>query len=212
MRVLDLGCGPGSITVGLGPRAIGLDRHPVTVPGLPVVAGDGARLPFRDGSFDAVYANAVLQHVPDAAAVVSEVRRVAGPGAVVGLGDVDWDARLLHPADPLLERGQRIQEALRDGGDVRVGRRLRGLLAGAGFEGVEVAVTGSAVGTAEAVAATARFEGDWFEAPEVVEHVTALRLSNPAEMAAVAAAWRRWGADPAACSATCWFTAVARAP
>jgi hypothetical protein len=77
---------------------------------------------------------------------------------------------------------------------------------------VEVAVTGSAVGTAEAVAATARFEGGWFEAPEVVAHVTALGLSDPAEMAAVAAAWRRWGADPAACSATCWFTAVARAP
>jgi SAM-dependent methyltransferase len=212
MRLLDLGCGPGSITAGLGTRSIGVDLHAVAVPGVPVVGADGARLPFPDASFDAVYANAVLQHVPDATAVVREVRRVARPGAVVGVGDVDWDARLLHPADPLLERGRRIQEALRDDGDVRVGRRLRGLLTAAGFERVEVAVTGSAVGTADAVAATARFEGAWFAAPEVVEHVTALGLSAPEEMAALAEAWRRWGGDPGACSATCWFTALAWAP
>ena len=211
MRLLDIGCGPGSITTGLGARAVGLDLHPVAVPGVPVVGGDGARLPFRDAVFDAVYANAVLQHVPDAAAVVDEVRRVARPGAVVGVGDVDWDARLLHPADPLLERGAAIQEALRDG-DVRVGRRLRGLLSASGFARVEVAVTGRAVGTAEAVTATASFEGAWFAAPAAVEHVTALGLSDPEEMAAVAAAWRRWGADPGACSAACWFTAVGWAP
>lgn len=211
MRILDLGCGPGSITRGLGPGTVGLDAHAVAIPGVPVVEGDGARLPFPDGSFDAVYANAVLQHVADAAVVVAEVRRVVRPGGVVGVGDVDWDARLLHPADPLLTRGQAIQEALR-GGDVRVGRRLRGLLTTAGFDRVELTVTGTAVGTAEAAAAAAAFEGAWFAAPEAVEHVTALGLSDPDEMAAVAEAWRRWGDDPAACSATCWFTALAWAP
>ena len=212
MRLLDLGCGPGSITAGLGTRSIGVDVRAVAVPGVPVVGGDGARLPFPDASFDAVYANAVLQHVPDAAAVVREVRRVVRPGAVVGVGDVDWDARLVHPADPLLERGARIQEALREGGDVRVGRRLRELLTGAGFERIEVAVTGRAVGTAQAVAAAASFEAAWFEAPAAVDHVSELGLSDPEEMAAVAAAWHRWGTDPGACSATCWFTALAWAP
>jgi SAM-dependent methyltransferase len=212
MRLLDVGCGPGSITTGLGTRSIGIDRHPVPVQGVPVVGAVGASLPFADASFDAVYANAVLQHVPDAAAVVAELRRVARPGAVVGVGDVDWDASLLHPADPALDRGRRIQEALRAQGDVRVGRRLRGLLAAAGFERVEVAVTGNAVGTAGAVVGTATFEAAWFEAPEVVAHVTALGLSDPDEMEAVAGAWHRWGQDPGACSAALWFTALAWAP
>lgn len=212
MRLLDLGCGPGSITRGLGTRSIGVDLHPVPVEAVPVVGADGTALPFPASVFDAVYLNAVLQHVTDPLAVLREVRRVARPGAVVGVGDVDWDAHLRHPADRLLERGQQIREALREPGDVRVGRLLRGLLAAAGFERVEVGVTGNAVGTDAAIAGTAAFEAAWFEAPEVVDHVTALGLSTADELAAVAAAWRRWGEDPAACSAALWFSALGWVP
>jgi SAM-dependent methyltransferase len=212
MRLLDLGCGPGSITQGLGTRSIGVDLRPVRVEGVPVVGADGIALPFPDAVFDAVYVNALLQHVVDPLAVLQEARRVARPGAVVGVGDVDWDGHLLHPADPLLDRGRQIREGLRDRGDVRVGRSLRGLLAEAGFDRVELTVTGNAVGTAAAVAGMAAFEGSWFAAPEVVAHVTALGLSSEDEMAAVAATWRRWGDDPAACSATLWFTALGWAP
>ncbi len=208
-RVLDLGCGPGSITVGLGARTIGVDLDPVPVEGVPVVGADGAALPFPDAVFDAVYLNALLQHVPDAPAVLREVRRVARAGAVVCAGDVDWGGHLLHPPDPLLDRAQQIREALRPSGNVRVGRELRGLLRAAGFERVELTVAGNAVGTDEAVGAMARFEGAWFEAPEVVDHVTGLGLSDHAEMAAIATAWRDWAADPGVCSATLWFTALA---
>jgi len=212
MRLLDLGCGPGSITVGLGTRAIGADLHPVRIDGVPVVGADARALPFPAGVFDAIFANALLQHVADALAVLREARRVARPGAVIGVGDVDWDGHLLHPRHPLLERGRQIREAVRERADVRVGRRLRGLLAAAGFEGVEVGVTGEAAGTSRAVAAMADFEREWFEAPEVIAHVTVLGISGAEEMAAIAAAWRRWSADPAACAATLWFTALAWAP
>jgi hypothetical protein len=75
-----------------------------------------------------------------------------------------------------------------------------------------VTATGNAVGSATSVAATARFEVAWFDAPEVVAHVTELGLSAPDEMAAIAEAWRQWGTDPAACFATLWFTALAWAP
>jgi SAM-dependent methyltransferase len=212
MRLLDLGCGPGSITAGLGTRSIGVDLAPVAVEGVPVVRGDGSALPFPDASFDAIFANALLQHVTDPHAVLREARRVARAGAVIGVGDADWDSRLVHPADPLLERGDRIREAVRTAGDVRVGRRLRELLTTAGFERVELTVTGTAAGTADAVAGAGAFEASWFEAPEVVAHVGALGLSEPDEMAAIARAWRRWSVDPRACSASTWFTAVGWAP
>jgi SAM-dependent methyltransferase len=212
MRLLDLGCGPGSITKGLGTRSIGVDLAPVAVEGVPVVRGDGVALPFPDSVFDAIFANALLQHVDDPLAVLGEAQRVARPGAVIGVGDVDWDSRLLHPEDPLLERGERIREAVRSTGDVRIGRRLRELLTAAGFVGVELTVTGTAAGTPEAVAGAGAFEGSWFEAPEVVAHVTELGLSEPDEMSAIATAWRRWAADPRSCSASAWFTAVGWVP
>jgi SAM-dependent methyltransferase len=212
MRLLDLGCGPGSITGGLGTRAVGLDLRPVPVEGVPVVGADGAALPFPAAAFDAVYANALLQHVADPLAVLQEARRVARPGAVIGVGDVDWDAHLLHPSEPLLQRGREIREALREEGDVRVGRRLRGLLTAAGFERIEIGVTGSVTATGTAVAGMGEFERSWFEAPEVVAHVTALGLSGADEMAAIAGAWGRWSADPSSCSASLWFTALGRAP
>jgi SAM-dependent methyltransferase len=212
MRVLDIGCGPGSITTGLVGRAIGVDPDPVAVAGVPVAGADGAALPFGPDVFDAIHLNAVLQHVADADAVLREALRVATPGAVIGVGDADWGGQLLHPADPLIDRGRAIQQVLRSSGDVHVGRRLRGLLAAAGFERVEVSVTGRAVGTAEAIAGMAEFERGWFEAPEVVAYVTDRSVSDPNEMASVASAWTRWAADPGAFVATLWFMALGWVP
>jgi SAM-dependent methyltransferase len=213
MRLLDIGCGPGSITLGLGvPDSIGIDREPVAVEGMRVCAADGVALPFPDATFDAVYSNATMQHVADPLAVLREARRVARPGAVIGVGDADWDGMLQHPQEPLVQRGYAIREALRAGGNVRVGRALRGLLHDAGFERCELTVTGTALGTDEAVFWTAETEATWFEAPEVIAHVTALGLSDAGELASIAAAWRRWGSTPGASSATFWFTALGWVP
>ena len=43
----------------------------------------------------------------------------------------------------------------------------------------------------------------------VIDLVTERGLASPEEMAAIAAAWRRWGADPAATVARHWFEAIA---
>lgn len=177
MQVLDIGCGPGSITAGLPGEVIGVDVHPVPIPGSPVAAGDGGALPFADSVFDAVYMNAVLQHVADASAVVCEARRVMRPGAAIGVADTDWGTRIMHPYDPLLDRGQQIQEQARPTGNIRVGRELRGLLVGAGFERIELATEGRIVGSAAAISQMAAFERGWFDAPEVIAYVTELGLS-----------------------------------
>lgn len=212
MRVLDLGCGPGSITRGLAGRVIGLDLHPLPIEDLPVVRGDAMVLPFPDQVFDALYLNAVLQHVDDAGALLREARRVARPGAVIGVGDADWGSRIMHPHDPLIVRGQQIQESVRGTGNVRVGRELRGLLTGAGFERIELAVEGRVVGSEAAAGHMAAFERGWFEAAEAVAHVTELGVSHPEEMEEVALAWTRWSADPGACATSLWFTAVGWCP
>ncbi|MGW0480117.1 class I SAM-dependent methyltransferase [Nonomuraea sp. NPDC003214] len=95
VRVLDAGCGSGVVTAGAlarGARVTAFDadaamaglaarRHPeaeVVVAALP-------SLPFRDGTFDAVAGNFIINHAPDTAAALRELRRVARPGAGVAL-------------------------------------------------------------------------------------------------------------------------------
>ena len=90
-RALDLGCGAGDFTAVLddvGARTIGADvaeaalgrarvRHPQLR--FELVPTEGP-LPFEDGSFDLVWASEVIEHVPDTARWLSEVRRVLVPG------------------------------------------------------------------------------------------------------------------------------------
>ena len=89
--VLDLGCGTGRAMARLQPllpdgRLFGIDPSADLLgiaaaktgsTGAKLVRGDGMRLPFRDESIDAVVATAVLHHVSEPSAVVSEMLRVA---------------------------------------------------------------------------------------------------------------------------------------
>ena len=98
MRVLDLGCGPGTISVGLAEAVapgelLGIDLEESQVAMARGAAeagghgnatfhvGDATDLPFEDDEFDAVHCHAVLMHIPDTGAALAEVRRVLKPGA-----------------------------------------------------------------------------------------------------------------------------------
>src|ERR1043166_9295318 len=86
-RILDLGCGPGVSTKFLPPGAIGgdyaismLHRARRRRPTVPFVALDGAALPLRTASVDAVTFHSVLYLLPDQRGALREVFRVLRPG------------------------------------------------------------------------------------------------------------------------------------
>ena len=88
-RVVDVGCGIGDLTERLAREAdvpvVAVDLSPrmaelAQARGLPAVNGDIERLPFRDGTFDAVLANRVLYHLPDLDAGLAELARVLRRG------------------------------------------------------------------------------------------------------------------------------------
>ena len=90
-RVLEIGVGTGRYAVPLqksGVEVVGVDiAARMVARGLEkglrdIVFADGARLPFRDGSFDAVTSNHVLHLVPDWRTVLREAERVLRPAGV----------------------------------------------------------------------------------------------------------------------------------
>jgi SAM-dependent methyltransferase len=154
-RVLDCGCGPGSITVGLARWApdgqtVGIDIGADQLDGARALARDlGVRnvafrqgsifdLPFPDDSFDVVFSQTVLFHVPHPQKALAEIKRVLRPGGVVALRDAINASMFIWPDDPLVRDISRVVRlgALRSGGNPDVGQELGTLLHAAGFDDV----------------------------------------------------------------------------
>ena len=118
-EVLDVGCGPGTITVDIGQRVgpgrvVGVDRAGEVLEqarelaaaqgatNVEFAVGDVYALDFPDDSFDVVHAHQVLQHLTDPVAALREMLRVCRPGGVVGVRDADYAAMTCFPDVPRL--------------------------------------------------------------------------------------------------------------
>lgn len=227
MRLLDCGCGAGSITIGLAAavapgEAIGIDIHPdnvqlasanaaaAGVANLTFRRADIYELPFDDGSFDAVFIHAVLQHLGDPAAAVAEAYRVVRSGGLVAIGDADLDGFLIHPNSPGLERWSRLSVELRehDGGSPHAGSRLREWLSGAGCARTVASATARAPGTIEEARMPAAWNAAYAAAPEFADYAVGAGLIDREELETIASAWRAWGESAGAFMATFWCHAV----
>ena len=153
MRVLDVGCGVGDVTImiarllGEGGHVVGVDidasalekaRARVdrsTRGSVEFALGDISELPASFGGFDAVVARRVLMYQADAASTLSSMRGVLKPGGLVIVQEHDA-ARVLDERGlfPLHERvaGWIWQTVAREGADVHMGSGLYGLLRDAG--------------------------------------------------------------------------------
>ena len=152
MRLLDCGCGPGSITVDLARavlpgEAIGIDlREDALAQGRALALERGMasvtfetasvyRLPYPDGSFDAAFACAVLQHLAAPLAALKEMRRVLKLGGVIGIVDGSSTITFRYPTNSLLDKWDRLRALEREhnAGHPSDALRLRALLREAGF-------------------------------------------------------------------------------
>ena len=108
-KVLDVGCGPGTITAGLADRVprghvTGIDAAQEVIDqasaaaggrgNLDFATGDVYALDYPDDSFDVVHAHQVLQHVGDQVSALREMRRVTRPGGLVAVRDADFGGKI----------------------------------------------------------------------------------------------------------------------
>ena len=171
LRVLDFGCGPGTITVGLA-RAVdpgevhGIDAE-VSQIDLARAAcdagghanatfhvGDVTNMPFEDNFFDVAHYHAVLMHVPDTAAVLAEVKRVLKPRGLLASRESIIASCFLDPVGNNLSHGWDVFGRLLagNGGHPQMGKELKNLVVEAGFTGARVSASFDFFNSAEDVA------------------------------------------------------------
>jgi ubiquinone/menaquinone biosynthesis C-methylase UbiE len=210
LDVLDVGCGPGTITVDLAARVapgrvLGIDVSPDPLDearaaaeraGVPVTfeVGDVYALTQDDDSFDVVHAHQVLQHLTDPVAALREMARVCRPGGVVAVRDVDYGAFVTFPADPGLDRWLDLYHrvARANGAEPDAGRRLLSWAHAAGLRDVTATASTYCYASSEERQWWGRSWAGRATSSAFAEQAVGYGLASEDELQEIAAAWLRW--------------------
>ncbi|KAJ5453623.1 uncharacterized protein N7458_004579 [Penicillium daleae] len=191
MKILDIGCGPGTITVDVAAHVpqghiTGLERAGAIltqaranaqakgVTNIDFVEGDANALSYADDTFDVVFCHQVLQHVGDPVGMLTEMKRVVKKGGdCCGEGGGLW----------------------RNGGEPNAGRMLHAWARRAGFDDVQCSCTMWCYASKEDVK---WWSESWVDrslkssfATTAIEH----GLAAKEDLERISQAWREWGQD-----------------
>jgi ubiquinone/menaquinone biosynthesis C-methylase UbiE len=225
MHLLDAGCGPGSVTLGLAEavapgRVVGIDKQGVLVERAQVLAAargittarfevaDVYELPFADHSFDAAFVNGVLMHLREPLRALKQLRRVLRPGGIAGVRDPDWGTTLYVPTTPLLEQwlAMRVRVRQHNGGDPFLSRSYRRLLLEAGFVRVEASASVDSAGSLEGTFRHAAFLEAQLQG--LARTVVMQGWLDRRTVDAVATEIKAWARLPEAFAVTTWCEAI----
>jgi SAM-dependent methyltransferase len=210
-RMLDVGCGPGTITLDLARRVApghvtGIDASPdvvadaeaqrveEAVENVDYSVGDVYSLAHGDASFDVVHAHQVLQHLSDPVKALAEMRRVLKPGGVLAVRDSDYGAFTWSPPEPGLARWLALYHEItaRNGAEADAGRFLLGWVRSAGFADVTMTSSTWTFADPDARAWWGDLWAERIERSAFADQAVSNGLADEEELHLIAQSWRAW--------------------
>lgn len=212
-HVLDVGCGPGSITADFAllaapGRVIGMDRSAdvvklanetyTDIENLTFQTGNVYDLDFSDESLDVIHAHQVLQHLTDPVAALREMRRVARPGGIIAIRDADFHGMTWYPPtaelDEWMDTYQQLARSNRAEPDA--GRHLIAWAQQAGLTNIEPSSSNWLYATDERRRWHAKVWSERVVHSAFAEQSLERGLADRPQLERLAAGWLRWGEAP----------------
>lgn len=213
--VLDVGCGPGTITVDfaglVAPGTVtGIDNVPAPLDiartnaeqagqgNVTFAQADVYSLPYEDDSFDVVHTHQTLQHLTEPVAALSEMRRVCKPGGLVAAREVDFGGMEWFPRsrgmDAWLELYYSVARA--NNGEPDGGRSLKYWARQAGLHDITCTTSSWCFATDEERGWWGGLWADRVRQSSFAEQAKEYGLATREDLDQVAAAWREWIDSP----------------
>jgi 2-polyprenyl-3-methyl-5-hydroxy-6-metoxy-1,4-benzoquinol methylase len=211
-RVLDVGCGPGTLTADLAEHVapgevVGIDLAASVVAEANALGVDRALTNLRfeladlhsierpEGGFDVVHAHQVLQHVTDPVGTLRAMAGLLAPEGIVAARDADYSAMTWWPAEPALDRWLEIYRNVTrsNGAECDAGRRLLHWAHEAGLDDVTYTTTNWTYSTPDDLAWWCDLWADRISRTRLAEQAIAGGFADQSELDSIAAAWRSWG-------------------
>jgi ubiquinone/menaquinone biosynthesis C-methylase UbiE len=217
-RLLDIGCGPGTLTLGLARavspgEVVGVDiardviaeasANAVDLKASNVVfqVGDFRQVGLEAGSFDVVHAHQVLQHLADPVGAMREMASLVRRGGIVAVRDSDYGAFTWSPSSAGLDRWREVYSAVarHNRAEPNAGRLLLTWAQAAGWPANAIFSSSTwTFATFEETTWWAHMWADRCTASSFARQAIDYGISTAHELQSIADEWRRWADSPGA--------------
>lgn len=214
MSVLDVGFGPGSITLDLAEivapgQVVGIENTDTPLRAAQdhaaargdhhtkFIRADVMDMPFEDDSFDVVHAHQVIQHLADPVGALREMRRVCKPGGLIAVRDADYAAMSWYPELPNLEIWRTLYREIAHSNRAEpdAGRHLRRWAHAAGLTDLTVTTSNFTYSSAQQCRTWGESQARRVDGAAFRSQAAQLGYSDD-DVTAIVESWRTWSSDP----------------